>query len=72
MTTSQPTPNDEPTDSIERASASGGGPRANRPTRRQFTTEYKRRIVEEYNAAPPGEKGALLRREGLYHSNIRE
>jgi transposase-like protein len=27
-------------------------------------------LVEEYDAAPDGEKGAVLRREGLYESSI--
>lgn len=48
----------------------GEGPRADRPRRRTFTAAYKLRIVEEYDAAPAGEKGALLRREGLYESSI--
>ena len=39
------------------------GPRAGRAKRRTFTTEYKRRIVAEYDAAPNGTKGAVLRRE---------
>ncbi len=40
-----------------------------KPKRRQFTAEYKRRIVNEANACmKPGEIGALLRREGLYSS----
>ena len=46
------------------------GPRADRPKRRTFTAAYKLRILEEYDAAPAGEKGALLRREGLYESSI--
>ena len=41
---------------------SGSDP-SGRPTRRTFTAEYKARIIEEYNAAPNGEKGALVRRE---------
>jgi transposase len=37
--------------------------------RRQFTAEYKRRIVREADrCTKPGEIGALLRREGLYSS----
>lgn len=48
----------------------GEGPRAGRPKRRHFSAAYKLRMVEEYDAAPPGEKGALLRREGLYDSSI--
>jgi transposase len=39
--------------------------------RRQFSAEYKRRILQEHEACDePGEKGALLRREGLYTSHI--
>jgi transposase len=47
---------------------------AARPRRRSFTAEYKARIVEEYDALPVGspERGALLRREGLYTSHISE
>jgi transposase len=45
---------------------------APRPKRRTFPAEYKLRIVAEYDAAPNGEKGAILRRERLYHSHIIE
>jgi transposase len=39
--------------------------------RRQFSAQYKRRIVREAAAASEaGEIGALLRREGLYFSNL--
>ena len=39
--------------------------------RRRFTTAYKLRILKEYDAcAKLGKIGALLRREGLYYSNI--
>jgi len=39
--------------------------------RRQFSPEYKQRIVREADAAnAPGEIGALLRREGLYGSHL--
>lgn len=39
--------------------------------RRQFTAEYKLRIVQEADACrAPGELGALLRREGLYSSHL--
>ena len=48
------------------------GPRAGRAKRRTFTTEYKRRIVAEYDAAPNGTKGAVLRRERLYDSHVQE
>ncbi len=41
------------------------------PTRRQFTTEYKLRILREAEqCASPWEVGALLRREGLYSSHL--
>ena len=36
--------------------------------RRRFSASYKLRILEEAAAAPRGEVGALLRREGLYSS----
>ncbi len=42
------------------------------PIRRSFTTEYRARVVAEYAAAPHGEKAAVLRREGLYQSQVRE
>lgn len=47
-------------------------PRAERPRRRVFTAEYKAAIVAEYDAAEPGAKGAILRREGLYSSHVIE
>jgi len=43
-----------------------------RARRRTFTAQYKLEIVAAYEAAPEGEKGALLRREGLYSSHIVE
>ena len=53
---------------------SGSGPvdPAPRPTRRSFTAEYKAKVVAEYEAAPHGEKSAVLRREGLFHSHVQE
>ena len=40
-------------------------------TRRSFTAEYKRRILREADACKEqGQIGALLRREGLYYSNL--
>lgn len=48
------------------------GPREGRAKRRSFTAEYKRRMVAEYDAAPKGSKGAVLRRERLYVSHIQE
>ncbi len=47
---------------------------AARPRRRTFTAEYKAEIVAEYDSWPKGstERGAILRREGLYSSHISE
>ena len=61
----------------ESSSPSRPGPRADdgpspRPSRRSFSPEYKLGIVAEYEAAPNGEKGAILRREGLYSSHVIE
>jgi transposase len=50
-------------------SAEGPSPR---PSRRSFSPEYKLAIVAEYENAPNGEKGAILRREGLYSSHVIE
>jgi len=42
-----------------------------KPQRRRYTAEYKLRMLQEYDACEQlGEKGALLRREGIYSSNI--
>ena len=38
--------------------------------RRKFTAKYKLEVLAAYDAAEPGEKGAILRREGLYSSHI--
>jgi transposase len=43
-----------------------------RARRRTFTAQYKLEMLAAYDAAPEGEKGALLRREGLYSSHIVE
>jgi transposase len=45
---------------------------AARPVRRSFTAEYRARVVAEYEAAAHGHKAAVLRREGLYQSQIRK
>jgi transposase len=38
---------------------------------RQFTAEYKKRILDEADACTtPTERGALVRREGLYSSHL--
>jgi transposase len=43
-----------------------------RPKRRTFTAAYKARILAAFDALPEGspERGALLRRERLYHSHL--
>ena len=42
-----------------------------KPTRRQFTAEYRLRMLEEAERCTrPGEVGRLLRREGLYSSHL--
>jgi len=58
----------------EADTASGAEPvnPAPNPIRRSFTAEYRARVVAEYEAAPHGEKAAVLRREGLYQSQVRE
>jgi transposase len=44
-----------------------------RPRRRRFSPEYKLAILAEYDRlTEPGDKGALLRREGLYTSHLVE
>lgn len=66
--TTTPTPSTTPAP----AAAAVGGPREGRAKRRTFTSDYKRRIVAEYDAAPNGTKGAVLRRERLYDSHVQE
>lgn len=68
VSTTTPTPSTAPAP----AAPSVGGPREGRAKRRTFTSEYKRRIVAEYDAAPSGTKGAVLRRERLYDSHVQE
>ena len=38
--------------------------------RRAFSAAYKRRILDEADRAEPGEIGLILRREGLYYSQL--
>jgi transposase len=46
---------------------------SSKPRRRRFTAEYKRKVLAEADACTkPGEISALLRREGLYSSNLVE
>ncbi len=39
---------------------------------RRYSAKYKAKILEEYEGLSKGDKGALLRREGLYSSLISE
>jgi len=48
------------------------GPRSDNPRRRSFTAQYKLDVLAEYEAAPEGTRGAILRREGLYSSHLVE
>ena len=43
-----------------------------KPKRRKYTAGYQLDILKQADACTkPGQFGALLRREGLYHSNLR-
>ena len=52
----------------------GDGPTLpDKPRRRTFPAEYKLAILDQYDACSgDGDKGALLRREGLYSSHVVE
>jgi transposase len=63
------TPSD---DQFRPPSPAGAADPAPRPSRRVFSPEYKLAMLAEYENAPNGEKGAVLRREGLYSSHIIE
>lgn len=43
-----------------------------KPKRRTFTAAYKRRVVEEAERMTSTERGAYLRRQGLYSSHFSE
>jgi transposase-like protein len=57
---------------IDDPEAPDGGPRSRQNVvRRAFSAEYKLAILAEYDrCTESGEKGALLRREGLYSSLV--
>jgi transposase len=61
---------------MERAhdEAMGGKPsEPDRPRRRSFTAAYKLALLDEYDrCSGDGDKGSLLRREGLYSSHVVE
>lgn len=41
-----------------------------KPTRRKFTAAYKLKILAEFAACARGQRGLMLRREGLYSSHL--
>jgi transposase-like protein len=58
---------------VDDGTATDGSGRAlhHNPVRRVFTAEYKLAVLAEYDlCSESGEKGAILRREGLYSSLI--
>ena len=68
-------------DSLDARAQSGGVNETNDPDpqvperargRRRFPASYKARILEEYDGLDRADKGALLRREGLYTSLLSE
>jgi transposase-like protein len=40
--------------------------------RRNFSAKEKAQILKEVDSCPPGKIAAILRREGIYHSRLRE
>ena len=63
------------TDHAQQGIGSSGSPSDSevpeKPVRRRFDAAYKQRIVEEADGcSEPGELGQLLRREGLYSSQL--
>ena len=58
--------------SDRRAAGAPGSGGAREGTPATFTAQYKLDVVAEYDAAATGEKGAVLRREGLYSSHVIE
>jgi transposase len=62
-----------PTATMQRAHDYAVGEPPDRPRRRRFSAEYKMTILAEFDACVgDGDKGALLRREGLYSSQIQD
>jgi transposase-like protein len=57
---------------IDDPTAPDGGPRYHKTSmRRVFSADYKLAVLAEYDrCTEPGEKGAILRREGLYSSLV--
>lgn len=47
-------------------------PELEKRTRRRFSTEYKLRIIAEADQCQHGELGVVLRREGLYSSQLQQ
>ena len=73
MSSSRPVPSlevDHPAADSAGVVGDAGDPAA-RPFRRSFSAQYRAQVVAEYEAAPHGAKAAVLRREGLYQSQVR-
>ena len=63
--------NTESLDSKIKVDSPGGSTEVHaRRTRRAFTADYKRRILDEIDGCEHGQLGLLLRREGLYSSHV--
>ena len=65
-----PIPSTTPSATSETAPAGAVSEVEAKPDRRVFSAAEKLRILEAADACPPGEIGALLRREGLYSSHL--
>src|SRR3990170_830977 len=64
-------PPSRPAPSLRPAAAVPDPEVPDKAARRRFTAEYKRRILRDAEGCEtPGAVGALLRREGLYSSNL--
>jgi len=77
VTEGRPGPTGVPPTTAAAAGAAGNGHKRpdpavpKKPVRRRFNAEYKARILREADRlTQPGQLGALLRREGLYSSNL--
>ena len=47
-------------------------PKHEKKTRREYSPEYKLKIIHEANGCKHGELGKLLRREGLYSNQLKQ
>lgn len=61
---------DDSPQSINNAGESSPTNEVQTPRRRRFSVAYKRRFLAEIDAAQHGNKGLILRREGLTHAHL--